>query len=127
MSSVPPHLKYTKEHEWIEEVSPGRYRVGITDYAQGALGDIVYLQMPKVGESISAGKVCGEVESTKSFSEIYAPISGTVTTVNTDLDSAPETINSDPYGKGWLMEVEASSPNQLSELLSPEAYSALTA
>ncbi|MEY3103204.1 MAG: glycine cleavage system protein GcvH [Actinobacteria bacterium] len=127
MSSVPPHLKYTKEHEWIEEVSPGRYRVGITDYAQGALGDIVYLQMPKVGESISAGKVCGEVESTKSVSEIYAPISGTVTTVNTDLDSAPETINSDPYGKGWLMEVEASSPNQLSELLSPEAYSALTA
>ncbi|MEY3722697.1 MAG: glycine cleavage system protein GcvH [Candidatus Nanopelagicaceae bacterium] len=127
MSSVPPHLKYTKEHEWIEEVSPGRYRVGITDYAQGALGDIVYLQMPKVGESISAGKVCGEVESTKSVSEIYAPISGTVTTVNTDLDSAPETINSDPYGKGWLMEMEASSPNQLSELLSPEAYSALTA
>ena len=127
MSSVPPHLKYTKEHEWIEEVSPGRYRVGITDYAQGALGDIVYLQMPKVGESISAGKVCGEVESSKSVSEIYAPISGTVTTVNTDLDSAPETINSDPYGKGWLMEVEASSPNQLSELLSPEAYSALTA
>ncbi|MEY3347779.1 MAG: hypothetical protein RL159_465, partial [Actinomycetota bacterium] len=108
-------------------VSPGRYRVGITDYAQGALGDIVYLQMPKVGESISAGKVCGEVESTKSVSEIYAPISGTVTTVNTDLDSAPETINSDPYGKGWLMEMEASSPNQLSELLSPEAYSALTA
>ena len=127
MSSVPPHLKYTKEHEWIEEVSPGRYRVGITDYAQGALGDIVYLQMPKVGELISAGKVCGEVESTKSVSEIYAPISGTVTTVNTDLDSAPETINSDPYGKGWLMEMEASSPNQLSELLSPEAYSALTA
>jgi len=127
VSSVPPHLKYTKEHEWIEEVSPGRYRVGITDYAQGALGDIVYLQMPKFGESISAGKVCGEVESTKSVSEIYAPISGTVTTVNTDLDSAPETINSDPYGKGWLMEVEASSPNQLSELLSPEAYSALTA
>jgi glycine cleavage system H protein len=127
VSSVPPHLKYTKEHEWIEEVSPGRYRVGITDYAQGALGDIVYLQMPKVGESISAGKVCGEVESTKSVSEIYAPISGTVTTVNADLDSAPETINSDPYGKGWLMEMEASSPNQLSELLSPEAYSALTA
>lgn len=127
MSSVPAHLKYTKEHEWVEEVSPGRYRVGITDYAQGALGDIVYLQMPKVGESIDAGKVCGEVESTKSVSEIYAPISGTITAVNSDLDSAPETINSEPYGKGWLLEVEASSPNQLSELLSPEAYSALTA
>jgi glycine cleavage system H protein len=127
VSNVPPHLKYTKEHEWIEEISPGHYRVGITDFAQGALGDIVYLQMPKVGESISAGRVCGEVESTKSVSEIYAPISGTVTAVNVDLDSAPETINSDPYGKGWLMEVEASSPNQLSELLSPEAYTAITA
>jgi glycine cleavage system H protein len=127
VSNVPANLKYTKEHEWVEEVSPGRFRVGITDYAQGALGDIVYLQMPKVGESIEAGKVCGEVESTKSVSEIYAPISGTVTAVNGDLDSAPETINSEPYGRGWLLEVEASSPNQLSELLSPEAYSALTA
>lgn len=127
MSNVPANLKYTKEHEWVEEVSPGRFRVGITDYAQGALGDIVYLQVPKVGESIEAGKVCGEVESTKSVSEIYAPISGTVTAVNGDLDSAPETINSEPYGRGWLLEVEASSPNQLSELLSPEAYSALTA
>ncbi len=127
MSSVPAHLKYTKEHEWVEEVSPGRYRVGITDYAQGALGDIVYLQMPNVGDSVDAGKVCGEVESTKSVSEIYAPISGTVTAVNGDLNSAPESINSEPYGKGWLLEVEASSPNQLSELLSPEAYSVLTA
>jgi len=127
VSNVPANLKYTKEHEWVEEVSPGLFRVGITDYAQGALGDIVYLQMPKVGESIEAGKVCGEVESTKSVSEIYAPISGTVTKVNSDLDSAPETINSEPYGRGWLLEVEASSPNQLSELLSSEAYSALTA
>lgn len=127
MSNVPANLKYTKEHEWVKEVSPGLFRVGITDYAQGALGDIVYLQMPKVGESIEAGKVCGEVESTKSVSEIYAPISGTVTKVNSDLDSAPETINSEPYGRGWLLEVEASSPNQLSELLSSEAYSALTA
>ena len=127
MSNVPANLKYTKKHEWVEEVSPGRFRVGITDYAQGALGDIVYLQMPKVGESIEAGKVCGEVESTKSVSEIYAPISGTVTAVNGDLDSAPETINSEPYGRGWLLEVEASSPNQLSELLSPEAYSVFTA
>ena len=127
MSNVPANLKYTKEHEWVKEVSPGLFRVGITDYAQGALGDIVYLQMPKVGESIEAGKVCGEVESTKSVSEIYAPISGTVTKVNSDLDSAPETINSEPYGRGWLLEVEASSPNQLSELLSSEAYGALTA
>jgi len=127
VSNVPANLKYTKEHEWVEEVSPGLFRVGITDYAQGALGDIVYLQMPKVGESIEAGKVCGEVESTKSVSEIYAPLTGTVTAINSDLDSAPETINSEPYGRGWLLEVEASSPNQLSELLSPEAYSVFTA
>jgi glycine cleavage system H protein len=127
VSSVPTNLRYTKEHEWVEEIAPGRYRIGITDYAQSALGDIVYLQMPKVGDSIEAGKVCGEVESTKSVSEIYAPISGTVTAVNDELDSAPETINAEPYGKGWLFEVENSAQNQLSELLAPEAYSALTA
>ena len=101
VSNVPGNLKYTKEHEWVEEVSPNRYRIGITDYAQSALGDIVYLQMPKVGEAVKAGGVCGEVESTKSVSEIFAPITGTVVLVNGDLDSAPETINGDPYGKGF--------------------------
>lgn len=111
----------------MEEVSPGRYRVGITDYAQGALGDIVYLQMPKVGESLETGKVCGEVESTKSVSEIYAPLTGIVTAINSEIDSTPETINSDPYGKGWLFELEALNLSQLGELLSAESYSALTA
>lgn len=127
MSNVPSNLQYTKEHEWIVEVSPSIYRVGITDYAQGALGDIVYLQMPKVGDSLVAGKVCGEVESTKSVSEIYAPISGKIVTVNSELDSAPETINSDPYGKGWLFEVEASNNPELGDLLSAATYTALTA
>ena len=127
MSNIPSNLRYTKEHEWVEEVSPGRYRVGITDYAQGALGDIVYLQMPKVGESLETGKVCGEVESTKSVSEIYAPLTGIVTAINSDIDSTPETINSDPYGKGWLFELEASNLSQVGELLSAESYSALTA
>lgn len=127
MSKVPNNLKYTKEHEWVEEISPGRYRVGITDYAQGALGDIVYLQMPKVGDKLEVGKVCGEVESTKSVSEIYAPISGTVSSVNLTLDSAPETINSDPYGEGWLIEVDSSALSEIDGLLSPESYSALTA
>ncbi len=127
MSKVPNNLKYTKEHEWVEEISPGRYRVGITDYAQGALGDIVYLQMPKVGDKLEVGKVCGEVESTKSVSEIYAPISGTVSSVNLALDSAPETINSDPYGEGWLIEVDSSALSEIDGLLSPESYSALTA
>jgi len=120
-------LRYTKEHEWVEEISPGRYRVGITDYAQGALGDIVYLQMPKVGEILESGKVCGEVESTKSVSEIYAPLSGTVTAVNSELDGSPETINSDPYGKGWLLELDSSDTSQVAELLTAESYSALTA
>lgn len=127
MSNVPSNLRYTKEHEWVEEISPGRYRVGITDYAQGALGDIVYLQMPKVGELLESGKVCGEVESTKSVSEIYAPLSGTVTAVNSELDGSPETINSDPYGKGWLLELDSSETSQVAELLTAESYSALTA
>ena len=127
MSNVPGNLKYTKEHEWVEEVSPNRYRIGITDYAQSALGDIVYLQMPKVGEAVKAGGVCGEVESTKSVSEIFAPITGTVVLVNGDLDSAPETINGDPYGKGWLFEIESSENSELAELLSSDSYSALTA
>ncbi len=127
MSNVPSNLRYTKEHEWVEEISPGRYRVGITDYAQGALGDIVYLQMPKVGELLESGKVCGEVESTKSVSEIYAPLSGTVTAVNSELDGSPETINSDPYGKGWLLELDSSDTSQVAELLTAESYSALTA
>jgi glycine cleavage system H protein len=127
MSNVPSNLKYTKEHEWVEEVSPGRYRIGITDYAQGALGDIVYLQMPKVGESLSAGKVCGEVESTKSVSEIYSPISGTVVAINEELDAAPEKINAEPYGSGWLIEIEATEISELEHLLSADSYSALTA
>lgn len=127
MSAVPSNLSYTKEHEWIEEKSPGIFRVGITDYAQGALGDIVYLQMPKVGDVLQAGKVCGEVESTKSVSEIYSPLSGKVVAVNGELDAAPEKINSEPYGSGWLFEIEASSTSELSELLTPDSYSALTA
>jgi glycine cleavage system H protein len=99
--------------------------MGITDYAQGALGDIVYVQMPKVGEAIVADKVCGEVESTKSVSEIFAPVSGTVVTVNSGLDNAPELINSDPYGAGWLVEIEV--PQEPQGLLSAAQYGEITA
>jgi len=107
MSSIPADLKYTKEHEWIASTpNPSVFRIGITDFAQGALGDIVYIQLPKIGESATAGKVCGEVESTKSVSEIYAPLSGKIVTVNSSLDKVPETINSDPYGAGWIAEIE---------------------
>jgi len=99
--------------------------MGITDYAQGALGDIVYVQLPKVGESVVADKVCGEVESTKSVSEIFAPVSGTVVTVNSGLDNAPELINSDPYGAGWLVEIEV--PQEPQGLLSAAQYGEITA
>ena len=124
MTNTPSNLKYTKEHEWVEERGSKVIRFGITDYAQGALGDIVYVQLPKVGDLIEAGKVCGEVESTKSVSEIFAPVSGKVIGVNSALDSAPETINSDPYGSGWIAEVEITSSG---ELLSSVDYQALSA
>ncbi len=125
MSQTPEELRYTKEHEWIRETSPNKYQVGITDYAQSALGDIVYIQLPKVGDLHSQGKVCGEVESTKSVSEIYAPLSGSVVAVNNNLDSAPELLNQDPYGSGWIFEVEVSDGSQISALLDSKAYQAL--
>ena len=126
MSNVPNELKYTKEHEWVAPTSNANiYRVGITDFAQGALGDIVYIQLPKIGDSLSADKVCGEVESTKSVSEIYSPLTGKIVSVNTDLDSKPEVINSDPYGSGWIFEIEISGP--MPDLLDAPAYSALIA
>ena len=104
MSSIPDNLQYTKEHEWVLATG-NTFRMGITDYAQGALGDIVYVQLPKVGESVVADKVCGEVESTKSVSEIFAPVSGKIVAINEALNNAPETINSDPYGAGWMVRI----------------------
>ena len=125
MSLIPDDLQYTKEHEWVSQTSTNVFRMGITDYAQGALGDIVYVQLPKVGESVTADKVCGEVESTKSVSEIFAPVSGKIVAVNDSLGQAPENINSEPYGSGWLAEIEvAATP---SGLLSPEQYRQITA
>jgi len=126
MSNIPDSLKYTKEHEWVASTGTALvYRVGITDFAQGALGDIVYVQMPKVGQSLTADSVCGEVESTKSVSEIYSPLTGSVVAINADLNTAPETINSDPYGSGWLFEISVDSePNNL---LSASDYAAITA
>ena len=125
MSLIPDGLQYTKEHEWVSEISANVYRMGITDYAQGALGDIVYVQLPKVGESVIADKVCGEVESTKSVSEIFAPVSGKIVAVNESLGQAPETVNSEPYGAGWLADIEVESAP--SGLLSPEQYRQITA
>lgn len=126
MSNIPDSLKYTKEHEWVASTQNALvYRVGITDYAQSALGDIVYVQMPKIGQSLKADTVCGEVESTKSVSEIFSPVTGSVVSINTDLNTAPETINTDPYGSGWLFEVSVDfEPNNL---LSATDYAAITA
>ena len=127
MSLVPENLRYTKEHEWIAELSSTKFRIGITDYAQSALGDIVYIQLPKIGSEVKANSVCGEVESTKSVSEIYAPISGKIVAVNNNLDSKPEIINSDPYGEGWIVEIEISSIKLEGTLLSALDYQNLTA
>ena len=124
MSLTPDNLQYTKEHEWVS-VDASTYTMGITDYAQGALGDIVYVQLPKVGEIVNSGKVCGEIESTKSVSEIYAPVSGTVIAINESLANSPESINSDPYGNGWLVKIEVSTTP--SDLLSAKDYAELTA
>ena len=125
MSSIPADLKYTKEHEWIRESSATTYQIGITDFAQGALGDIVYIQLPKVGQNVTTGEVCGEVESTKSVSEIYSPLTGKVTSVNLALDQNPELINQDPYNLGWIAEIEIVAP--ATDLLTSTEYEVLTA
>ena len=127
MSDTPSNLSYTKEHEWVEELGNGKYRIGITDYAQSALGDIVYIQLPKLDQMVLAGSVCGEVESTKSVSEIYAPISGKIIAVNSELDSAPEKINSEPYTGGWIAEIVVNADFDLKTLLTAEDYQKLTA
>lgn len=124
MSDVPDDLKYTAEHEWVRG-SAGSLRVGITDYAQEALGDVVYVSLPEVGATVAKGAALGEVESTKSVSDIYAPVSGTVTARNEDLDEHPELINSDPYGAGWMIEIEVSDTAEVDSLLDAAAYGAL--
>ena len=124
MSLIPEGLHYTKEHEWVSSTGT-LYTMGITDFAQGALGDIVYVQLPKVGETLTAGKVCGEIESTKSVSEIFAAVSGVVSEINGALSQTPELVNSDPYGAGWLVKVEVSGTP--SELMDAAGYAQITA
>ena len=125
MSQIPADLQYTKEHEWVAQSSTaGTIRMGITDFAQGALGDIVYVQMPKVGDAVVADKVCGEVESTKSVSEIFSPVTGTVVAINESLSNTPELVNSDPYGAGWLAEISVSG--EPAALLSATDYGSIT-
>jgi glycine cleavage system H protein len=121
----PQDLRYTPEHEWVRAGSDGVVRVGITAFAQDALGDVVFVSLPAVGDSVSAGDTCGEVESTKSVSDLYAPLSGEVVAVNDALEAAPELVNTDPYGQGWMYDVKLTDAAAGGSLLDLEAYRAL--
>jgi glycine cleavage system H protein len=120
--NLPEDLKYTAEHEWVRAADGHTLRVGITDYAQGALGDIVYVSLPGVGTVVTAGQPMGEVESTKSVSDVFAPVAGTVLTRNDGLESQPELLNSDPYGEGWVVEIEVGDIGVVNSLLDADAY-----
>ncbi|GAA2829296.1 glycine cleavage system protein GcvH [Crossiella cryophila] len=120
--NVPEQLKYTDDHEWVQVTSEGVVRIGITDYAQDALGDVVFVQPPALGDTVKPGDSVGEVESTKSVSDIYAPLAGEVTAVNEVVVTAPETINTDPYGEGWLFELRLDDAAALEQLLDAAAY-----
>jgi len=126
VSDIPPDLHYTAEHEWVRRTGDNTVQVGITDFAQSSLGDVVFVQLPDVGTSLTAGESFGEVESTKSVSDLYAPVSAEVVAVNGDLDGNPQLVNSDPYGSGWLLELQAADADALEEdfaaLLDAETY-----
>ncbi len=125
MSEIPGDLKFMKSHEWARVEGDGKVTVGISDHAQGLLGDLVYVELPAVGDRIEAGNACAVVESVKAASDVYAPLTGTVVEVNAALSDKPETINEDAYGDGWIFVVEAEEPDQLKELLEPDDYAAL--
>ena len=122
MSQVPSDLRYAKSHEWVKLGEGGAATVGITDYAQSSLGDITFVQLPKVGAPLKAGEVFGVVESVKAASDLYAPVSGTVTAVNSALEAAPETLNREPYAGGWLLRLKLAQPAEADALLDPAAY-----
>jgi glycine cleavage system H protein len=118
----PSDLRYTAEHEWVRSVEGGTIRIGITSFAQDSLGDVVYVSLPAVGDSVAVGDACGEVESTKSVSDLYAPLAGEVTAVNEALDASPELVNSDPYGEGWMYELRPTDAAAVAGLLDVEGY-----
>lgn len=125
MQEIPGDLKFMKSHEWARTEDDGRVTVGISNFAQGELGDVVYVDLPAVGDEMDAGEDCAVVESVKAASDIYAPLSGTIVAINEALEDAPETINSDPYGDGWLFVIQPDDAADQSELLTPSAYAAL--
>ena len=122
MSNVPADLRYAKSHEWVKLGHDGTAQIGITDYAQNSLGDITYVQLPKVGASLKAGETFGVVESVKAASDLYAPVSGTVVAVNTALDSAPETLNTSPYADGWMLTLKLTNPAEVDALQDAGTY-----
>lgn len=124
-ADYPQDLHYTAEHEWVADQGEGVVRIGITSFAQDALGDVVYVSLPAVGETVTTGDSCGEVESTKSVSDLYAPLSGEIVAVNEALESTPERVNTDPYGLGWMYEVKVADASALDGLLDVDAYRAL--
>jgi glycine cleavage system H protein len=125
MSEIPGDLKFMKSHEWARVEDDGLIRVGISDHAQGLLGDLVYVELPAVGDSVQAGNACAVVESVKAASDVYAPVSGEVVEVNAALADKPETINEDAYGEGWIFAVRPSNKDELEDLLDPDAYAEL--
>lgn len=125
MSEIPGDLKFMKSHEWARVEDDGKVTVGISDHAQGLLGDLVYVDLPNVGDSVEAGTAAAVVESVKAASDVYAPVSGTIVAVNSDLADKPETINEDAYGEGWIFVVQTDDGDQLNELLDPDAYASL--
>ena len=128
MSEIPPDLSYTSEHEWVQRVGDDTVRVGITDFAQSSLGDVVFVQLPDIGAEVAAGETFGEVESTKSVSDLYSPVTAKVVAINGDLEGNPELVNTDPYGEGWLVELQAGADalgNELDGLLDADGYQAL--
>ncbi len=126
MSNVPAELRYAKSHEWLKVAPDGTATVGITDYAQNSLGDITYVQTPKVGATLKAGETFGVVESVKAASDVYSPVAGTVIEVNKALDSNPEKVNQSPYAEGWMLKLRPANPADAAALLSPEDYAKLT-
>lgn len=124
MSNVPSELKYLSSHEWVRVEHDGTAYIGITDHAQEAMGDLVYVEAPEVGSKVTAGEEAGVVESVKAASDIYAPVSGEVIEINDALEDAPETVNNDPYGDGWMFKVVLAHAGELEELLTAEAYEA---
>jgi glycine cleavage system H protein len=127
MSQLPSELKYAKSHEWVRDEGDGNVTVGITDHAQGLLGDLVFVELPEVGDSVEAGSECAVVESVKAASDVYSPVSGEVVAVNDALADAPETVNRDAFGDGWMLRVKMTEPAQLDGLLDAAAYAEVVA